>query len=36
VPIRRICERRASKYEGAWADTLLRIQDDVEPKPTAE
>jgi DNA-binding transcriptional ArsR family regulator len=30
VPIRKIYERWVSKYEGAWADTLLRIQDDVE------
>jgi DNA-binding transcriptional ArsR family regulator len=31
VPIRKIYERWVSKYEGAWADTLLRIQNDVEP-----
>lgn len=30
IPIRRIYERWVSKFEGAWADTLLRIQDDAE------
>jgi DNA-binding transcriptional ArsR family regulator len=33
VPIRKIYERWVSKYEGAWADALLRIQDDVETAP---
>jgi DNA-binding transcriptional ArsR family regulator len=30
VPIRRIYERWVSRYEGAWADALLRIQEDAE------
>jgi DNA-binding transcriptional ArsR family regulator len=30
VPIRKIYERWVTRFEGAWADTLLRIQDDVE------
>jgi DNA-binding transcriptional ArsR family regulator len=30
VPIRKIYERWVSKYEGAWADALIRVQDDVE------
>jgi hypothetical protein len=32
VPIRKIYERWVSKYEGAWAETLLRIQDDAEAR----
>jgi DNA-binding transcriptional ArsR family regulator len=30
VPIRRIYERWVSRYEGFWADKLLRLQEDVE------
>jgi DNA-binding transcriptional ArsR family regulator len=30
VPIRKIYERWVTRFEGAWADTLLRIQDDIE------
>jgi DNA-binding transcriptional ArsR family regulator len=30
VPIRRIYERWVSRYEGSWADTLLRLKHDVE------
>lgn len=30
VPIRRIYERWVSRFEGSWAETLLRIQEDVE------
>jgi DNA-binding transcriptional ArsR family regulator len=30
VPIRRIYERWVSRYEGLWADKLLRLQEDVE------
>jgi DNA-binding transcriptional ArsR family regulator len=30
VPIRRIYERWVSRYEGFWADNLLRIQEDLE------
>jgi DNA-binding transcriptional ArsR family regulator len=30
VPIRRIYERWVSKFEGSWADTLLRVQEDAE------
>lgn len=32
VPIRRIYERWVSRYEGFWADTLLRVKEDVEKK----
>ena len=30
VPIRKIYERWVSKYEGSWADALLRVQEDAE------
>jgi DNA-binding transcriptional ArsR family regulator len=30
VPIRQIYERWVSKYEGSWAQTLLRVQEDAE------
>jgi DNA-binding transcriptional ArsR family regulator len=30
VPIRKIYERWVSKYEGFWADALLRVQEDAE------
>jgi DNA-binding transcriptional ArsR family regulator len=30
VPIHRIYERWVSRYEGFWADRLLRLQEDVE------
>jgi DNA-binding transcriptional ArsR family regulator len=30
VPIRRIYERWVSRYEGSWADTLLRLKENVE------
>jgi len=30
VPIRRIYERWVSRYQGFWADKLLRLQEDVE------
>jgi DNA-binding transcriptional ArsR family regulator len=30
VPIRQIYERWVSRYEGFWADRLLRLQKDVE------
>ena len=30
VPIRKIYERWVSRYEGFWADNLLRIQEDLE------
>jgi DNA-binding transcriptional ArsR family regulator len=30
VPIRQIYERWVSRYEGLWADMLLRLQEDVE------
>jgi DNA-binding transcriptional ArsR family regulator len=30
VPIRRIYERWVSRYEGFWADALLRLKEDVE------
>ncbi len=30
VPIRQIYERWVSRYEGFWADRLLRLQEDVE------
>jgi DNA-binding transcriptional ArsR family regulator len=30
VPIRRIYERWVSRYEGLWADALLRLKEDVE------
>jgi DNA-binding transcriptional ArsR family regulator len=30
VPIRQIYERWVSRYEGFWADKLLRLQEDVE------
>jgi DNA-binding transcriptional ArsR family regulator len=32
VPIRRIYERWVSKFEGAWADVLLRVKDRAEGK----
>jgi DNA-binding transcriptional ArsR family regulator len=32
VPIRRIYERWVSRYEGCWADTLLRIKEDLETR----
>ncbi len=31
VPIRQIYERWVSRYEGCWAETLLRIQEDFDP-----
>src|SRR5580692_7591726 len=36
VPIRRIYERWVSRYEGFWADKLLRLQEDVEGDCIAE
>jgi DNA-binding transcriptional ArsR family regulator len=30
VPIREIYERWVSRYEGCWADALLRVRDDAE------
>jgi DNA-binding transcriptional ArsR family regulator len=30
VPIRQIYERWVSRYEGFWADRLLRLQEDVQ------
>ncbi len=36
VPIRKIYERWVSKYEGCWANTLLRIQDDAEQDHTSQ
>ncbi|HEV2198883.1 MAG TPA: metalloregulator ArsR/SmtB family transcription factor [Bryobacteraceae bacterium] len=30
VPIRQIYERWVSRYEGCWADTLLRIKEDFQ------
>lgn len=30
IPIRKIYERWVSRFEGAWANTLLRLQDDLE------
>jgi len=30
VPIRQIYERWVSRYEGLWADKLLRLKEDVE------
>jgi len=30
VPIQQIYERWVSRYQGFWADRLLRLQDDVE------
>ena len=32
VPIRRIYERWVSKFEGAWADVLLKVKDEAENK----
>lgn len=32
VPIRQIYERWVSRYEEFWADTLLRVKEDVEKK----
>src|SRR3984957_20542894 len=31
VPIRQIYERWVSRYQDFWADTLLRVKEDVEP-----
>src|SRR5262249_17350223 len=36
VPIRKIYERWVSKYEGSWADALLRVQEDAERAVEAE
>jgi DNA-binding transcriptional ArsR family regulator len=36
VPIRKIYERWVSKYEGSWADTLLRVQEDAEQAAEAQ
>jgi DNA-binding transcriptional ArsR family regulator len=30
VPIRKIYERWVSRFEGSWADALLRVQEDAE------
>ena len=32
APLRQIVERWVSKYEGFWANTLLRVKDDAEGK----
>jgi DNA-binding transcriptional ArsR family regulator len=32
VPIRRIYERWVRRYEGLWANTLLRVKEDLEKK----
>lgn len=32
VPIRRIYERWVSKFEGSWADVLLKVKDGAENK----
>ena len=36
VPIRKIYERWVSKYEGSWADALLRVQEDAEQAAEAQ
>ena len=36
VPIRRIYERWVSKFEGSFADVLLRVKDAAEQKPQKE
>lgn len=36
VPIRRIYERWVSRYEELWADTLLRVKEDLEKKEKQE
>jgi DNA-binding transcriptional ArsR family regulator len=36
VPIRRIYERWVSRYQGLWADKLLRLQEDVEANRALE
>ena len=33
TPLRQIVERWISKYEGFWANTLLRVKDDAEARP---
>ena len=33
APLREIVERWISKYEGFWANTLLRVRDAAEEKP---
>ena len=34
TPLREIVERWISKYEGFWANTLLRVKDDAEESST--
>jgi DNA-binding transcriptional ArsR family regulator len=36
VPIRQIYERWVSRYQGYWADQLLRVQEDFAPVPPAD
>jgi DNA-binding transcriptional ArsR family regulator len=36
VPIQRIYERWVSRYQGYWADSLLRLQDDFQSDGAAE
>jgi DNA-binding transcriptional ArsR family regulator len=36
APIREIMERWIGKYEAIWANTLLRIKDDVESETAAQ
>ena len=36
APIRQILERWISKYEGYWANTLLRVKDDAEDVSTTK
>lgn len=34
VPIRQIYERWVSRYQEYWADSLLRLNDDLQPGPS--
>lgn len=36
TPLRQIVERWISKYEGFWANTLLRVKDDAEESSKAK
>ncbi|QDT68134.1 HTH-type transcriptional regulator [Planctomycetes bacterium MalM25] len=35
APLRKVVERWISRYDGFWANTLLRVKDDAQAKPAS-
>lgn len=36
APLRKVVERWISRYDGFWANTLLRVKEDAESEPVAK